>query len=141
VFAVKGRENILNVNFRDELFKYMYGILKNDNVFPLAIGGWTDHVHVFFELPPDIKISDIMRMVKATSSKWINENKFVRGKFQWQEGYGAFSYARSQRDTVIKYIMNQKEHHRRRTFKEEYLELLKKFEVEYNEKYIFEFYD
>lgn len=141
VFAVKGRENIITQDFRDELHRYMYGILKNDGVFPLAIGGWKDHVHVFFELKPDVKISDLMRMLKATSSKWINDNRFVSGKFQWQEGYGAFSYSRAQRDTVINYIKNQEEHHRSRTFKEEYLDLLKKFEVEFKEEYVFEFYE
>ena len=141
VFAVKSRENIITNHFRDELQRYMSGILKNDGVFPLAVGGWKDHVHVFFELKPDLKISDLMRMLKATSSKWINENKFVLGKFQWQEGYGAFSYSRSQRDNVINYIMKQEEHHKGRTFREEYLDLLKKFKVEYKEEYVFEFYE
>ena len=141
VFAVKGRQNFITKNFRDELHKYMAGILKNDNAFPLAVNGWKDHVHVFFELSPDVKISDLMRMLKATSSKWINDNKWVEGKFQWQEGYGSFSYSRSQRNDVIHYIMNQQEHHNKKTFRDEYLELLKKFEIEYNEKYVFEFYD
>lgn len=141
VFSVKGRENIITQNFRDELYRYMYGVLKNDGVFPLAVGGWKDHVHVFFELKPDLKISDLIRMLKATSSKWINDNRFVLGKFQWQEGYGAFSYSRSQRDNVINYIRNQEEHHRTRSFKEEYLDLLKKFEVEYKEEFVFEFYE
>ena len=141
VFAVQGRENLITKNFRDELHKNIYGIIKNDNAFPLSIGGWLDHVHVFFELHPDRKISDHLRMLKATSSKWINDHKFVNGKFQWQEGYGAFSYSRSQRNDVIKYIINQEEHHRKQTFKEEYLGLLKKFEVDYDEKYLLEFYD
>lgn len=141
VFAVKGRENIITNTFRNDLHKYMYGILKNDNVFPLAIGGWKDHVHVFFELKPDLKISDLMRMLKATSSKWINDNKLVLGKFQWQEGYGAFSYSRSQRDKVIDYILKQEEHHYSKTFREEYMDMLKKFAVEYKEEYVFEFYD
>lgn len=141
VFAVKGRENIITNTFRNDLHKYMYGILKNDNVFPLAIGGWKDHVHVFFELKPDLKISDLMRMLKATSSKWINDNKLVLGKFQWQEGYGAFSYSRSQRDNVIDYILKQEEHHSKKTFREEYMDMLKKFAVEYKEEYVFEFYD
>lgn len=141
VFAVKGRENIITNTFRNDLHKYMYGILKNDNVFPLAIGGWKDHVHVFFELKPDLKISDLMRMLKSTSSKWINDNKLVLGKFQWQEGYGAFSYSRSQRDKVIDYILKQEEHHYRKTFREEYMDMLKKFAVEYKEEYVFEFYD
>ncbi len=141
VFAVKGRENIITKNFREELHRYMSGILKNDGVFPLAVGGWNDHVHVFFELTPDLKISDLIRMLKATSSKWINDNRLVLGKFQWQEGYGAFSYSRSQRDNVINYIMKQEEHHKKRTFREEYLELLKNFEVEYKQEYVFEFYE
>jgi len=141
VFAVKGRENILADHFRDDLFRYIYGILKNDHVFPLAVGGWKDHVHVFFELKPDLRISDLMRMVKATSSKWINEQGFLKGKFNWQEGYGAFSYSRSQRDHVINYIINQEVHHRKKTFREEYLELLRRFEIEYKDEFVFEFYD
>jgi len=141
VFAVKGRENIITKIFRDELHKYMSGILRNDNAYPLAVGGWKDHVHVFFELNPNLKIADIMRMLKATSSKWINDNIMVKGKFQWQEGYGAFSYSRSQRNDVINYIMKQEEHHIKKTFREEYLELLKKFEIEFNDEYLFEFYE
>ncbi len=141
VFAVKGRENLITKSFRDDLHRYMSGILKNDGSFPLAVNGWLDHVHVFFELPMTMAISDQMRMLKATSSKWINDNKLVKGKFSWQEGYGAFSYAKSQRDVVINYIKNQEEHHQRQSFKQEYLELLKKFEIPYDERYIFEFYD
>ena len=141
VFAVKGRENLITKSFRDDLHRYMSGILKNDGSFPLAVNGWLDHVHVFFELPMTVAISDQMRMLKATSSKWINDNKLVKGKFSWQEGYGAFSYAKSQRDVVINYIKNQEEHHQRQSFKQEYLELLKKFEIPYDERYIFEFYD
>jgi hypothetical protein len=119
----------------------MSGILKNDGSFPLAVNGWLDHVHVFFELPMTMSISDQMRMLKATSSKWINDNKLVKGKFSWQEGYGAFSYAKSQRDVVINYIKIQEEHHQKQSFKQEYLELLEKFEIPYDERYIFEFYD
>ena len=141
VFAVNGRENVITKVYRDDLHKYMSGILKNDNAFPLAVGGWLDHVHVFFELQPNSKISDLMRDLKATTSKWINDNRLVSGKFQWQEGYGAFSYSRSQRSDVINYIMNQEEHHKTKTFKEEYLELLKKFEIEFKDEYVFEFYD
>ncbi len=141
VFAVNGRQNIITKNFRDDLHRYMSGILKNDGSFPLAVNGWMDHIHVFFELPVTMAISDQMRMLKATSSKWINENKFVNGKFTWQEGYGAFSYSRSQRDSVIQYIINQEEHHKGQTFREEYLGLLKKFEIPFEDKYVFEFYD
>ncbi len=141
VIVVKGRENIITQNFRDELFKYMYGILKNDGVFPLAIGGWQDHVHLFFEMQPTESLSKLMQMLKSTSSKWINDNKKVRGRFEWQSGYGAFSYSRSQRDRVINYIMNQEEHHSHKTFKEEYLAMLKDFEIDFDEQYLFEFYD
>ena len=141
VFAVKGRENLITKSFKDDLHRYMSGILKNDGSFPLAVNGWLDHVHVFFELPMTMSISDQMRMLKATSSKWINDNKLVKGKFSWQEGYGAFSYAKSQRDVVINYIKNQEEHHQKQSFKQEYLELLEKFEIPYDERYIFEFYD
>ncbi len=141
VFSVKGRINLLTDDFRDDLFKYIQGILKNNHIFPLAVDGWRDHVHIFFELNPEVSVSKIMQVVKSNSSKWINENRFVAGRFEWQAGYSAFTYARSQRDTVIKYILNQKEHHRTTTFREEYLKILEKFEIEYNPKYIFEFYD
>jgi REP element-mobilizing transposase RayT len=141
VFAVKRRENVIDKSFRDDLHRYMSGILKNDNAFPLAVGGWLDHVHVLFELHPDSKISDLMRMLKASSAKWINDNQLVKGKFQWQTGYSAFSYARSQRNDVINYVMNQEEHHRTKTFKEEYLDMLQKFEIEFKDEFIFEFYD
>jgi REP element-mobilizing transposase RayT len=141
VFAVKGRDNMITVMFRDNLHKYMSGILKNENAFPLAVGGWRDHVHVFFELPPNLRVSDLMRDLKAVSSKWINDNRFVKGKFHWQEGYGAFSYSRSQRNNVIQYIMNQEKHHKGKTFKEEYLDMLIKFEIEFKDEYVFDFYD
>jgi len=141
IFAVKGRENFIIKNFRDDLHRYMSGILKNDGSYPLAVGSWMDHVHAFFELSPTMAIADQMRMLKATSSKWINDNKLVKGKFQWQEGYGAFSYSRSQRDSVIKYIAAQEAHHKKMTFRDEYMELLNKFEIPFEDKYMFEFYD
>ena len=141
VFAVKGRENIITMDFRDELHKYIYGILAGIKQYPLAINGWKDHVHIFFEMLPVSNLSDIMQLVKANSSKWINTKKFVRGKFYWQEGYGGFTYSKSQRNEIIKYIMNQEKHHAKQTFREEYMNLLKKFEIKYDEKYLFEFYD
>ncbi len=141
VFAVKGRENILSENLRPQLFAYMAGILKNQGAFPLAINGWTDHVHVFFELPMTLTVSELMRDLKASSSKWINENRHVKGRFQWQEGYSAFSYSRSQRNDVIQYIQKQEEHHAKRSFRDEYLELLKKFDIVYDDRYVFEFLD
>ena len=96
---------------------------------------------MFFELQVTMAISEQIRMLKASSSKWINDNKFVKGKFSWQEGYGAFSYSRSQRDSVIQYIIKQEEHHKKQTFREEYLDLLKKFEIPFDNKYVFVFYD
>ena len=141
IFAVKGRGSFIKRNFRDDLHRYMSGILRNDGAFPLAVGGWLDHVHTFFELPVTMTVADQMRMLKATSSKWINEKKFLKGKFSWQVGYGAFSYSRSQRDSVIQYIMKQEEHHKQKTFREEYLEMLRKFEIAFEDKYVFEFYD
>ncbi len=141
VFSVLGRENLLSNKFRPDLFKYISGILKNSKQFPLAVNGHKDHVHIFFELHPTNSISEIMQKIKANSSKWINTNKFLPGKFNWQSGYGAFSYSRSQRDNVINYIINQEKHHKKRTFKEEYLELLRKFEIDFDDAYIFDFYD
>jgi REP element-mobilizing transposase RayT len=141
VFAVKGKENIITRDFRNELHKYISGIITGNGAKSLAVGGWKDHVHIFFGLPVTTCISDFMSIVKANSSKWINEQHFVKGKFQWQSGYGAFSHSKSQRDRVINYIMNQEEHHKVKTFKEEYLKMLSDFEVEYDDKYLFEFYD
>jgi REP element-mobilizing transposase RayT len=141
VFAVKGRENILPSDKRPEIFKYISGIVTNSNQFSLAVNGYKDHVHVFFEMNPSYALSDIVRIIKANSSKWINDNKIIPGKFAWQEGYGGFAYSRSHRDAVIKYIINQEKHHHKQTFREEYLNILKSFEINFNEQYIFEFYE
>ena len=141
VFAVKGRDNILPSKIRPELFKYISGILTNSNQFSLAVNGYKDHVHLFFEMNPANSLSEIVRIVKANSSKWINENRLIPGKFSWQEGYGGFSYSRSQRDDVIKYIIKQEEHHHKKTFREEYLSILKSFEIRFDERYIFDFYN
>lgn len=141
VFAVKGRENLIAPGWRNDLHQYISGIIAGNSAKSLAVGGWKDHVHVFFGLPVTTCIADILGIIKANSSKWVNEKKFVPGKFQWQTGYGAFSHSRSQRDQIIKYIMKQEEHHRIKTFKEEYMKILSDFEVAYDEKYLFEFYD
>ncbi len=141
IFSVKGRENIITVNFRDRLHKYIAGIINNQKNYSLAVNGYKDHVHIFFEQNPVLSLSDIIRDVKSNASKWINKNRFVLGHFSWQEGYGAFSYSRSQRDGVIKYIINQEKHHGEKTFREEYLELLRKFEIPFDDHYVFEFYD
>ena len=141
VFVVKGRENLLSDKLRPELFRYISGILNNSNQYSLAVNGYKDHVHMFFEMNPAQSLSDIVRIVKANSSKWINENRLISGKFSWQGGYGGFGYSRSQRDSVINYIINQEEHHQHTTFREEYLGLLKTFEINFNESYIFDFPD
>ena len=141
VYAVKGRENLLHPEFRSQLFRYISGILSNAGQFPLAVNGSHDHVHMFFELNPAHSISEILRIVKSNSSKWINDQQFVKGKFRWQEGYGAFSCSRSQRNGVINYIINQEEHHSKISFRHEYLSMLEKFDISYDPKYVFEFYD
>ena len=141
VFAVKNRENIIRKSYREELYKYITGIIKNKNQKLLSINGVSDHIHILIGLNPSMAISNIVRDIKNNSSRFINEKKWVLGKFQWQEGYGAFSYSRSQRPEIIAYIENQENHHKRTTFEEEYLKILKKFDVEFDEKYVFEFYD
>ncbi len=141
VFAVKGRENIITADFRDRLHEYITGIMAGNQQKPLAVNGWKDHVHAFFGMQPTVCISDIVRDIKAGSSKWINDHHLVKGEFRWQDGYGAFSYSKSQRDSVINYIISQEHHHRSKTFREEYLDLLRKSEIEFNEKYLFEFYE
>jgi len=141
VFAVKGRESFIIQSFRDELHRYIAGIREGKKQKSLAVNGWQDHVHAFFGIEPSESISDLVRDIKANSSKWVNERRFLKDKFRWQEGFGAFSYSKSQRDTVIKYIMNQEQHHNRKTFREEYLDMLRKAEIEFESRYLFEFYD
>ena len=123
VFAVKGRENLLNKAWRSEVFKYMTGIIKNKGQKPIIINGVIDHVHLFIGMKPSMALADLMRDVKNNSTNFINENRWLPGKFRWQEGYGAFSYSHSQIDKVYRYILHQEEHHKKRTFREEYLRL------------------
>ena len=141
VFAVKGRQNFIAPVWREELYRYIAGIIKRKGGASLAVGGWKDHVHIFFGLPVTISIADFMSIVKANSSKWINEKAFRQVNFEWQSGYAAFSYARSQRDIVIRYIRNQEAHHSILSFQEEYRKMLVDFEVDFNDAYLFEFYD
>ena len=137
VFAVEGRANLLQKPWREEVFKYMAGIIKGKNQKPIIVNGVANHVHLFIGLKPSIAVSDLVRDIKNNTSNFINTQKFVHGKFSWQEGFGSFSYAHSQIEQVYQYILNQEEHHRKKTFKEEYLDFLKKFEIEYDEKYLF----
>ena len=138
VFAVKGRENLIGKQWKDELHKYIAGIIKGKEQKPIIVNGMPDHIHAFIGLRPSMAVSDLVRDVKNNSSNFINEKKLVKGKFSWQEGYGAFSYAHSQIETVYNYILNQEQHHKKKTFREEYIDFLKKFEVEYDERYLFE---
>lgn len=141
VFAVQNRDCIINSGWEDELQKYITGIIQNEGHKMLAINGTVDHIHFFFGMKPNHAISKIIQDVKSNSSKWINEKKFTKSKFSWQEGFGAFSYGHSQITNVIQYINNQKEHHKRQSFRNEYLLFLKKFNVKYDEKYLFYFFD
>ena len=138
VFAVKGRENLIPKNHREELHKYITGIVQNRDQKLLSIFCMPDHCHLMIGMKPSISISDLVRDIKAISSKFINDSKWINGKFNWQEGFGAFSYSKSQINSVCNYILNQEEHHMKKSFKNEYLDLLKEFEVEYEEKYLFE---
>ena len=138
VFAVKGRENLIGKTWQSDLNKYIAGIIKGKDQKSIIVNGMPDHIHAFIGLRPAMSISDLVRDIKNNSSNFINDNKLVKQKFSWQEGYGAFSYAHSQLDSVYQYILKQEEHHQEKTFKQEYLSFLKKFEVEYNEKYLFD---
>jgi putative transposase len=138
VFAVKGRQNLIAKENREELHKFITGIVSNREQKLLAIFAMPDHVHILIGMKPNISISDLVRDIKAGSSKFINDSKWINGKFNWQEGYGAFSYSKSNIDNVVKYILNQEEHHNKKTFKNEYLDFLEKFEIDYDEKYLFE---
>jgi putative transposase len=138
VFAVKGKGSFIFEKNRVVLEKYICGIINNNNSKPLAIYCNPDHLHVLMGLHPNISVSDMTRDIKTNSSKFINENRWMAGKFQWQDGFGAFTYAKSQIDAVSKYILNQPEHHKKKTFKEEYLLMLQKFEIKYDEKYLFD---
>ena len=137
VFAVEGRQNLIHLRHNEELQKYITGIVSGLDQKLIAINNLPDHLHLLVGLKPDMALSDLVRAVKAGSSKFINEKHWSPGKFSWQEGFGAFSYSRSQLGAVIRYIENQQRHHAKKSFRDEYLELLKKFEVEYDPRYIF----
>jgi putative transposase len=141
VFAVKSRQNLIPTQHREELHKFITGIVQNRQQKLLSIFCMPNHTHVLIGLQPSIAISDLVRDIKAGSSKFINDSVWLKSKFNWQEGFGAFSYSKSQIDTVVRYILNQEAHHKRQTFKDEYLDFLKKFEVDYDERYLFEWID
>lgn len=137
VFAVKYRNGLIHSSFKQELYQYISGIIKANNHKLLAINGMPDHLHILVGMRPSQSVSDLMQDIKANSSKWINEKKFLTVKFEWQEGYGAFSYSKSHVQNVIHYIQNQEEKHKVKSFNEEYLDFLNAFEIDYDERYIF----
>lgn len=136
VFVVKRREALIGGVWKDELYKYITGIIQSQGHKLLAINGMPDHLHILFGMRPVQSLSDLMQDVKGSSSKWINENRFLPVRFEWQQGFGAFSYSLSQVSRVITYIQNQETHHRKITFREEYISFLEKFGVAYDERYI-----
>ena len=136
VFAVQNRVSLIQHAWKDELYKYITGITQNNGHKLIAINGMPNHLHIAVGYKPHQLIPDLLQDIKGDSSKWINKKKFVRGRFNWQEGYGAFSFSHSQIDRVVKYINNQEQHHGKKTFREEYIQLLKKYDIPFDEKYI-----
>ncbi len=141
VFAVKGRENLIANSWKNELNKYIAGIIKGKGQKPIIVNGMPDHIHAFIGLRPAMSIADLVRDIKNNSSNFINDKKLVKNKFSWQEGYGAFSYSHSHIENVYNYILNQEKHHKTKTFRKEYIDFLEKFEIAHDEKYLFEWYD
>jgi REP element-mobilizing transposase RayT len=141
VFAVENRKARIQKNWKVKLEKYITGIIQNHGHKMIAIGSMPDHIHILVGYNLNQRIPDLVELVKTSSNRWIKEEKLTNYKFNWQKGYGAFSYSRSQINSVAKYILNQEEHHKKRSFKEEYLEILEKFEIDYKEKYLFDFID
>ncbi len=137
VFAVKNRNALIHKEWKDELFKYITGIVAAYNHKLLAINGVEDHIHILVGMRPTQSVSELLQDIKGSSSKWINDKKFLKSKFEWQQGFGAFSYSKSDVKSVIKYIENQEIHHNKQTFHDEYIEFLNEFDIEYDTKYIF----
>jgi len=141
VFAVKNRKALINSEWEEQLYKYITGIITNKNQKLIAINGTNNHIHIFIGMKPTCCLSDLVREIKKASNQFIQEKRFTPFKFDWQSGYGAFSYNHSQLDYVYNYILNQKEHHKKKTFKDEYLDFLKDFQIDYKEEYLFEWID
>jgi putative transposase len=137
VFAVESRTSLIMPEWEEKLYQYITGIVRNKDQKLIAINGMPDHIHLFIGMKPTCCLSDLVREIKKASNSYISENKFIKSQFGWQKGFGAFSYSHSQIDSVAKYVLNQKNHHKSVTFKEEYLEFLRKFEIEFDEKYLF----
>lgn len=137
VFAVEGREALIHNSWEDRLYQYITGIVQKKEQKMIAINGMPEHIHLFIGMKPSCCLSDLVREIKKSSHEFIHINKFSQFNFNWQEGYGAFSYSYSQIDSVVKYILNQKEHHKEQVFKDEYISFLQKFGIKYDEKYLF----
>jgi REP element-mobilizing transposase RayT len=137
VFAVKGRDNAISPNWKEDLYKYISGIISNHNQKLMIINGMPDHVHLLIGTKPNCNLSDLVRDIKSNSSKWINEKRLVRGKFEWQTGFSAFTVSQSVIPSVVEYIKNQEKHHKKKTFREEYIDFLKANNIDYNTDYIF----
>jgi REP element-mobilizing transposase RayT len=138
VFSVKKRENLISINWKEKLYQYITGIIKNKNQKLMIINGMPDHLHLLIGFNPDCSLSDLVRDIKSNASKWINENHFVKGKFEWQTGFGAFSVSPLQIKNVIKYIANQEEHHRKKSFQKEYIQFLQESGIEFKMEYLLE---
>jgi putative transposase len=141
VFAVKGRQNLITEPFREELDKVICGIVTNHKCKVYAVYCNPDHTHLFVNMHPTVTASKLMEQVKSGSSKWLNGRRYVAGKFAWQDGFGAFSYSKSHIRDVVNYVLNQPIHHKKKTFREEYLMLLQKFEIDFDERFLFEYYE
>lgn len=141
IFAVKGRNSLIKKDWEEELYQYITGIVQNKGQKMLAINGMPDHLHFLIGMKPSCLLSDLVREIKKSTNDFVKEKKFLKQKFEWQEGYGAFSYSHSSFGRVIEYIHNQKKHHANRPFKEEYIGFLKKFDIGYKDEYLFEWID
>ena len=141
VFAVENRQSLITPAFKEDLRKYITGIVCNHGQKLIAINGMPDHLHILIGLKPAMALADLVREIKADSTNFINEQKLVRGRFNWQEGYGAFSYGHSQLDKIIHYIQGQKRHHQKQSFRDEYMTLLRKFDIAFDDRYVFKFID
>ncbi len=139
VFAVSNRQSLIKANFKEDLYKYITGIVKNQGQKLISINGMPDHVHILIGLRPAMALADLVQEIKADSTNFVNKRRLVGGRFSWQEGYGAFSYGHSQLDTIVRYIQNQEKHHLRRSFRDEYLTLLRKYDIAFDDKYVFKF--
>ncbi|MCW0484752.1 IS200/IS605 family transposase [Gaoshiqia sediminis] len=141
VFSPMNRQCLLQKNIRPRVFEYISGIITNLGHKSIIVNGIADHVHLFIGMNPNLSVSDTVKEIKRASSLFINENRLTPGKFQWQHGYGGFSYSRSHIEKVYDYILNQEEHHKKKTFREEYLDFLKKYEISFEDQYLFEFFE